>query len=46
MKQSLNHTGGNAVYNITLDKYVAHGNYLVSVIGPDNHVKLTNKVVY
>ena len=45
MKQSINHAGGNSVYSITMDKYVAHGNYLVNVAG-DNNVKLTFKVVY
>ena len=45
MKQSLNHAGGNSVYSIAIDKYVAHGNYLVNITGNDN-VKLTFKIVY
>ena len=45
MKQSLNHAGGNSVYSIMMDKYVAHGNYLVNIAG-NNNVKLTFKVVY
>ena len=45
MKKTLNHAGGNSVYSITMDKFAAHGNYLVNITG-DNSVNLTFKIVY
>ena len=44
-KKTLNHAGGNSVYNVTPEKRLAHGNYLVNITG-DNNVNLTYKVVY
>ena len=45
MKMSLSHPGGNAVYSITMDKYAAHGNYLLNITG-DGEVKIAFKIVY
>jgi hypothetical protein len=44
IQRTLNHAGGNSVYTIK-EKYVAHGNYLLNVIGIDN-VNLSFKIVY
>ncbi len=44
-KATLIHAGGNSVYTLSMDKYVAHGNYLMKISGEDN-VNLVFKVVY
>ena len=45
MKKTINHGGGNTVYSIQMGKYVAHGNYMLSISDPGN-VKLVLKVIY
>ena len=45
MMKTLNHGGGSSVYAITIDKHIAHGNYLLNVSGDDGN-SLTFKVVY
>ena len=45
MRKTLNHTGGNNVFSIKLDKKIAHGNYNIELADPNN-VKTIFKVLY
>jgi hypothetical protein len=43
--KTLNHVGGNSVYEIILTGIVAHGNYIMRV-SEGNNVKSNIKIVY
>ncbi|MEO8769662.1 MAG: T9SS type A sorting domain-containing protein [Ferruginibacter sp.] len=45
LSRTIIHEGGNSVYNIGLDKSVAHGNYMLQV-AEGNKVKTTLKILY
>jgi hypothetical protein len=45
VQRTLNHPGGNSSFSIELDKFIAHGNYLLKITGNDN-VGLAFKLVY
>ncbi|MEO6490577.1 MAG: T9SS type A sorting domain-containing protein, partial [Ferruginibacter sp.] len=45
LNKLLNHAGGSIVYTVELERLVAHGNYLLSVVGEDN-VNLSFRIVY
>ena len=45
MNRTVNHGGGSSVYSITLEKYIAHGNYLLRITGDDD-INQTFKIVY
>jgi hypothetical protein len=45
MKKLLSHAGGSSVYSIGMEKYAAHGNYLLNISG-DDQVNLAFKIVY
>ncbi len=45
LKQVLNHGGGSSVYNIKLEKYLSHGNYLLHIQSTENNLNIF-KIVY
>ncbi len=45
LMKTLNHPGGNTLYSIKMEQTLAHGNYLVKVVGAGS-INLALKIVY